>query len=115
MIIVLVIIAVIAGIVIAFLIVRNLMKQLGGEPDYAAHAVGKIAAGDLSIDLEIKPGDTSQPGVFAEDHAGQPAQHRGRDQEDRRRRCCARQFQHQDEDGRQGGLHQGTVRTAEPA
>ena len=54
----LMILAVIAGIAIASLIVRNLLKQLGGEPDYAAHAVGKIAAGDLSIDLEIKPGDT---------------------------------------------------------
>jgi methyl-accepting chemotaxis protein len=41
------------------MIVRNLMKQLGGEPDYAAHAVGMIAQGDLSIDLAIKPGDTS--------------------------------------------------------
>ena len=57
-IIVLAIIAVIAGVVISTLIVRNLMKQLGGEPDYAAYAVGKIAAGDLSIDLEIKSGDT---------------------------------------------------------
>jgi methyl-accepting chemotaxis protein len=59
MIIVLALIAVIAGVVIALMIVRNLMKQLGGEPDYAAHAVGQIAQGNLSIDLEIKPGDTS--------------------------------------------------------
>ena len=44
---------------IALWIIRNLMKQLGGEPDYAAQAVGKIAQGDLSIDLEIKPGDSS--------------------------------------------------------
>ncbi len=58
-IIVLAIIAVIAGVVIALLIVRNLMKQLGGEPDYAAEAVHKIAQGDLSANLEIKPGDTT--------------------------------------------------------
>ena len=53
------ILAILVGIAVAYWIVRNLMKQLGGEPDYAAHAVGKIAEGDLSIDLEIKPGDTS--------------------------------------------------------
>ncbi len=52
-------IALVAAIVIGFMIVRNLMKQLGGEPDYAAHAVGKIATGDLSINLDIKQGDTS--------------------------------------------------------
>jgi methyl-accepting chemotaxis protein len=59
LIIVLTIIAIIAGVVIAMMIVRNLMKQLGGEPDYAAEAVHKIAQGDLSATLEIKPGDTT--------------------------------------------------------
>jgi methyl-accepting chemotaxis protein len=59
LIIVLAIIAVIAGVVIALMIVRNLMKQLGGEPDYAADAVHKIAQGDLTATLDIKPGDTS--------------------------------------------------------
>jgi methyl-accepting chemotaxis protein len=58
-IIVLAIIAVIAGAVIALMIVRNLMKQLGGEPDYAAEAVHKIAQGDLTATLDIKSGDTS--------------------------------------------------------
>jgi methyl-accepting chemotaxis protein len=53
------IIAILLAIFIAFWIIRNLMKQLGGEPDYAALAVGKISQGDLSIELEIKPGDTS--------------------------------------------------------
>ena len=59
LIIVLSLIAVVIGVIVAFMIVRNLMKQLGGEPDYAADAVGKIAAGDLSMDLAVKPGDTS--------------------------------------------------------
>lgn len=40
-------------------IVGNLMKQLGGEPAYAADAVGKIASGDLSMTLVLKPGDTT--------------------------------------------------------
>ena len=51
--------ATIVGIIVAYWIVRNLMTQLGGEPDYAAHAVGKIAQGDLSIDLDLKSGDTT--------------------------------------------------------
>jgi len=51
--------ALLLGMGIAFWIVKNLIKQLGGEPDYAAHAVAKISAGDLSIELEVKPGDTS--------------------------------------------------------
>ncbi len=52
-------IALLVAVIIGFMIVRNLMKQLGGEPDYAADAVGKIAAGDLSMTLALKPGDTS--------------------------------------------------------
>ncbi|MFZ2524056.1 MAG: MCP four helix bundle domain-containing protein, partial [Candidatus Ferrigenium altingense] len=59
LIIVLSLIAVVVGVVVAFMIVRNLMKQLGGEPDYAADALGKIAAGDLSMNLALKAGDTS--------------------------------------------------------
>jgi methyl-accepting chemotaxis protein len=34
------------------------LRQLGAEPDYAAEAVHKIAAGDLSVDIAVKPGDT---------------------------------------------------------
>ncbi|MDP4028831.1 MAG: MCP four helix bundle domain-containing protein, partial [Gallionella sp.] len=52
-------IAVLVGVIVAVMIVRNLMKQLGGEPDYAADAVGKIAQGDLSINLDLRPGDTT--------------------------------------------------------
>jgi len=58
-IIVLSLIAVMVGVIVAIMIVRNLMKQLGGEPDYAAEAVGKIASGDLSATLAIKVGDTT--------------------------------------------------------
>jgi methyl-accepting chemotaxis protein len=41
------------------LIVRNLQRQLGGEPAYAADIVGKIASGDLTVKVEVKPGDTT--------------------------------------------------------
>ncbi|MCE5180835.1 MAG: MCP four helix bundle domain-containing protein, partial [Betaproteobacteria bacterium] len=53
------VIAIILGAVIGFMITRGLLKQLGGEPDYAAEAVHKIAGGDLSMDLTIKTGDTT--------------------------------------------------------
>jgi len=58
-IVVLSLIAVVVGVIVGVMIVRNLMKQLGGEPDYAADAVSKISAGDLSIELQLKPGDSS--------------------------------------------------------
>ncbi|MEI7842824.1 MAG: methyl-accepting chemotaxis protein [Gallionellaceae bacterium] len=58
-IVIMVIIAVIAGVTIAMIIMKNLMKQLGGEPDYAADAVGKIAQGDLTMELALRPGDNS--------------------------------------------------------
>jgi methyl-accepting chemotaxis protein len=41
------------------MIVRNLTKQLGGEPRTAAEIANKIAAGDLSSKIEVKPGDTT--------------------------------------------------------
>ena len=58
-IIVLAVIALIIGAVIGFMITRNLLRQLGGEPDYAANAVHKIANGDLSMDMDVKAGDTT--------------------------------------------------------
>lgn len=54
---------IVAGIVIAiatalgWFITAGLLKQLGGEPDYAAAVVSKIAAGDLSIEVVTKTGD----------------------------------------------------------
>jgi methyl-accepting chemotaxis protein len=56
---------VLAVIVIAIIlltgimIIRNLLRQLGGEPAYAAEVVGKIANGDLTTDVQIKAGDTT--------------------------------------------------------
>lgn len=43
------------GIVVA----RSVTHQLGGEPDYAADIVKRIAAGDLSVVVAVKPGDES--------------------------------------------------------
>lgn len=44
---------------IGFFIARNLLRQLGGEPDYAAAVVAKIAAGDLTVQVNTKQGDTT--------------------------------------------------------
>ncbi|MGH8808788.1 MAG: methyl-accepting chemotaxis protein [Noviherbaspirillum sp.] len=45
------------GIVAAALMTRWLMKQLGGEPAYAAAIAGKIAAGDLSVNVKTRQND----------------------------------------------------------
>ena len=42
-----------------FVITRILMRQLGGEPDAAAAVAQKIAAGDLSSKIQLKPGDNT--------------------------------------------------------
>ncbi|MDP2257166.1 MAG: MCP four helix bundle domain-containing protein, partial [Polaromonas sp.] len=50
-------IAVLLGAGIAFWLTRGVLKQLGGEPDYAAAIAGKIAAGDLAVAIDTKPND----------------------------------------------------------
>jgi len=46
-----------AGTAFGVLITRGLMRQLGGEPTYAAEVAGRIADGDLYTDVELRPGD----------------------------------------------------------
>lgn len=50
------VVAAVSGIV-GVLITKGLLKQLGGEPAYAADIARKIAAGDLSCDVQTKSGD----------------------------------------------------------
>ena len=52
-------IALAAGSVAAWFISRGLLRELGGQPDYAAAIVGSIAAGDLAIPIDTRPGDDS--------------------------------------------------------
>ena len=55
-------VAAVAFLIIAamgMLITRNLMRQLGGEPDYAAGLVAQIADGDLTLRVETRSGDDS--------------------------------------------------------
>jgi len=49
---------VVLAIVIGLWITRRLLKQLGGEPDYATELVHKIAGGDLSGVIAVQTGDT---------------------------------------------------------
>ncbi|MBS3954189.1 MAG: MCP four helix bundle domain-containing protein [Methylomicrobium sp.] len=43
---------------LGFFIVRNLMRQLGGEPVFAAEVASKVASGDLSSQINLNAGDT---------------------------------------------------------
>ncbi len=43
----------------AYLLILSITRQLGGELLYASDAVHKIAAGDLSMDLDVKEGDAT--------------------------------------------------------
>lgn len=47
------------GAVAAWMIVAGILRQLGGEPKYAAEIAGRIADGDLAVRIEVKPGDTT--------------------------------------------------------
>ena len=45
--------------VLAFYMIRNILRQLGGEPAYAADIAGKIANGDLTVQVQTRDGDTT--------------------------------------------------------
>ena len=44
--------------VIGALVTRDILRQLGGEPAYAAEVIGRIANGDLSVQVQTKANDT---------------------------------------------------------
>ena len=48
-----------AGVAAAMVITKSLLNQLGGEPDYASQIASQIAAGDLAVVINLKPGDTT--------------------------------------------------------
>ncbi|GGC85872.1 methyl-accepting chemotaxis protein [Undibacterium terreum] len=55
-------IALMTGIVAAVLITRSLVRQLGGEPQYAVEIAGGIASGDLS--MMVKVVDIDRPSLL---------------------------------------------------
>jgi methyl-accepting chemotaxis protein len=52
------VVAVLFGIGAALWITRRLLKQLGGEPEYAAQIATQIASGDLQGVIDVGSGDT---------------------------------------------------------
>jgi len=50
--------ATIIGILSAALMIRNIFRTLGGEPDYARAVLREIAAGNLEVDVKTRKGDT---------------------------------------------------------
>lgn len=53
------IIALLAGAIIALLLTRGILRQMGGEPTLVTEVANKIAGGDLSSKIDLKSGDTS--------------------------------------------------------
>ncbi|MES2878531.1 MAG: MCP four helix bundle domain-containing protein, partial [Pseudomonadota bacterium] len=51
--------AAILTVIIGWMITRSVLKQIGGEPDYARDMVIKISEGDLTVKLETHPKDDS--------------------------------------------------------
>lgn len=46
---------VLVGLILGVLISRSLTRQLGGEPRDAADIAGRIAAGDLTVEIQTRP------------------------------------------------------------
>jgi methyl-accepting chemotaxis protein len=49
--------AILIAVAVAWLITASLVKSLGGEPTYAAELMQRISNGDLSGEVQTKPGD----------------------------------------------------------
>jgi len=54
-----IVIASLAGLAAFVMLARLLLNLLGGEPQYAAEVVKQISAGDLSVPIHLQPGDQS--------------------------------------------------------
>ncbi|MES2950743.1 MAG: methyl-accepting chemotaxis protein [Pseudomonadota bacterium] len=52
-------VAVVLGAVLAVWVTRSVTRPLGGEPHEAARLARRVAAGDLSLPIALKDGDTS--------------------------------------------------------
>ena len=52
-------VATLIAVLLGYLITRSLIRQLGGEPAYAAEVVQRVARGDLSVEVATREGDTT--------------------------------------------------------
>lgn len=53
------IVVLLVAVLICILLVRSVTKLLGGEPEYAAAAVHRVAEGDLTAEIKLKAGDSN--------------------------------------------------------
>ena len=53
------VLAILLGSAAAMLITRSITRQLGGEPSYAAEIAGRIANGDLDVQIDTRTDDRS--------------------------------------------------------
>ena len=51
--------AALMGALIAWVLTRSITRQLGGEPDYTASVVHEIASGNLAVEVQTQPGDST--------------------------------------------------------
>ncbi|MBV7535468.1 MCP four helix bundle domain-containing protein [Duganella sp. sic0402] len=56
---VLAVVSVAVAVLLGWLITRSVLKQLGGEPSYAAGITDRIAAGDLTVRVDLAANDNS--------------------------------------------------------
>ena len=68
------VLALIAAAAVSWLLARSLNRQLGGEPAYAAEVLGRVAAGDLSLRVEVLGGASGSVLDAARAMVGQLAQ-----------------------------------------
>ena len=52
-----IVIALVVGVAAALFVTRSILKQIGGEPDYARDVMREIAGGNLSVAVNTKPND----------------------------------------------------------
>ncbi|RIV80124.1 methyl-accepting chemotaxis protein [Aurantiacibacter xanthus] len=53
----LIVLALVVGVAAALLVTRSVLRQLGGEPNYAREIMREIADGNLTVDVVTKQGD----------------------------------------------------------
>jgi methyl-accepting chemotaxis protein len=51
--------AILLGVIIAFVIIKDIMRSLGTEPSEAAEVANQIAAGNTNVAINVKSGDTT--------------------------------------------------------
>ncbi len=68
------VLALLAAAVVSWLLTHSLLRQLGGEPAYAAEVLGRVAAGDLSLRVDVREGAAGSVLDAARAMVGQLAQ-----------------------------------------